>query len=75
MMLIMKYNICQIIGLSAIIYSYYSYYSYYIIVSDPDKGVCADPVNRGAILGRGESDPHSESRECQLAPDKGRGKT
>ncbi len=46
-----------------------------ITVSDPDKGVCADPVDRGAILGRGESDPHSESRERQLAPDKGRGKT
>ncbi len=44
-------------------------------VSDPDKGVCADPVDRGAILGRGESDPHSESRERQLAPDRGRGKT
>ncbi len=47
----------------------------FISVSDPDKGVCADPVDRGAILGRGELDPHSESRERQLAPDKGRGKT
>ncbi len=44
-------------------------------VSDPDKGVCADPADRDAILGRGESDPHSGNREHQLAPDKGRGKT
>jgi hypothetical protein len=26
-------------------------------VSDPDKGVCADPVDRGAILGRGSRIP------------------
>ncbi len=44
-------------------------------VLDPDKGVCADPADGGAILGRGEPDPHSENRERQLAPDKGRGKT
>ncbi len=44
-------------------------------VSDPDKGVCSDPVDGGAILGRGEPDPHSGNRERQLAPDKGRGKT
>ncbi len=44
-------------------------------VSDPDKGVCADPADGDAILGRGESDPHSRNRERQLAPDKGRGKT
>ncbi len=41
----------------------------------PGKGVCADPVNGGAILGRGEPNPHSRDRERQLAPDKGRGKT
>ncbi len=46
-----------------------------ITVSDPDKGACADPADGGAILGRGEPDPHSENRERQLAPDKGRGKT
>jgi hypothetical protein len=45
------------------------------IVSDPKKGVCADPVDRGAILGRGEPDPHSRDRARQLAPDKGSGKT
>jgi hypothetical protein len=44
-------------------------------VSDPGKGVCADPVDGGAILGRGGPDPHSMDRERQLAPDKGRGKT
>jgi hypothetical protein len=44
-------------------------------VSDPGKGVCADPVDGGAILVRGGPDPHSRDRERQLAPDKGRGKT
>ncbi len=44
-------------------------------VSDPGKGVCADPVNGGAILGRGGPDPHRRNRERQLAPDKGIGKT
>jgi hypothetical protein len=44
-------------------------------VLDPGKGVCADPADGGAILGRGEPDPHSRGRERQLAPDKGRGKT
>ncbi len=44
-------------------------------VSDPRKGVCADPVNGGAVLGKGGLDPHSRDRERQLAPDKGRGKT
>ncbi len=44
-------------------------------VLDPKKEVCADPVNRGAILGRGEPDPHSRGRVRQLAPDKGSGKT
>jgi hypothetical protein len=46
-----------------------------ILVSDPGKGVCADPVDGGAILGKGGPDPHSRDRERQLAPDKGRGKT
>jgi hypothetical protein len=44
-------------------------------VLDPKEGVCADPVNRGAILERGEPDPHSRDRTRQLAPDKGSGKT
>ncbi len=44
-------------------------------VLDPKKGVCADPVDWDAILGRGEPDPHSGDRARQLAPDKGSGKT
>jgi hypothetical protein len=44
-------------------------------VLDPNKGVCADPVDEGAILGIGGPDPHSRDRERQLAPDKGSGKT
>ncbi len=46
-----------------------------ITVLDPGKGVCADPADGGAILERGEPDPHSRDREHQLALDKGRGKT
>ncbi len=41
----------------------------------PGKGVCADPVNEGAILGKGGPSPHSGDRERQLAPDIGRGET
>jgi hypothetical protein len=44
-------------------------------VLDPGKGVCADPVDEGAILGKEGPDPHSRERERQLAPDKGRGET
>ncbi len=43
-------------------------------VPDPGKGVCADPVNRGAILERGGPGPPSGNKERQLSPDKGRGK-
>jgi hypothetical protein len=49
--------------------------NYDISVLDPGKGVCADPVNVGAILEKGAADPHSRDRKRQLAPDKGRGKT
>ncbi len=41
----------------------------------PGKGVCADPVNGGAILGEGGPSPHSRDRERQLAPDRGKEKT
>jgi hypothetical protein len=41
----------------------------------PEKGVCADPVDEGAILGRGGPAPHSSDEERQLAPDIGRGET
>jgi hypothetical protein len=46
-----------------------------VFVLYPGKGVCADPVNEGAILGRGGPSPHSRDRERQLAPDIGRGET
>jgi hypothetical protein len=44
-------------------------------VSDPDEGVCADPVNGGAILGRGEPESQGGNKERQLRPDEGREKT
>jgi hypothetical protein len=44
-------------------------------VPDPGKGVCADPVNRGAILEGEGPGPPSGDKERQLSPDKGRGKT
>jgi hypothetical protein len=44
-------------------------------VPDPGKGVCADPVNRDAILEGGGPGPSSGNKERQLSPDKGRGKT
>ncbi len=44
-------------------------------VPDPGKGVCADPVNGGAILGKGEPDSQGGNKERQLSPDKGRDKT
>jgi hypothetical protein len=44
-------------------------------VPDPGKGVCADPVDGGAILGKGGPDPQGGNRGRQLSPDKGREKT
>jgi hypothetical protein len=44
-------------------------------VPDPGKGVCADPVNRGAILEGEGPGPPSGDKERQLSPDRGRGKT
>jgi hypothetical protein len=46
-----------------------------LIVLDPGEGVCADPVNGGAILGEGRPDPPGGNRERQLSPDKEGGKT
>ncbi len=43
-------------------------------VPDPGKGVCADPVNRGAILEGGGPGPPGGNKEGQLSPDRGRGK-
>ena len=36
---------------------------------DPEKGVCADPVDKGAILGEGGGKPPSSDKERQLATD------
>ncbi len=46
-----------------------------LTVPDPGKGVCADPVNRGAILEGEGPGPPSGDKERQLSPDKRRGKT
>ncbi len=44
-------------------------------VLDPEKGVCADPVGRVAILGIEGLGPPGGVSECQLDPDRGGGKT
>jgi hypothetical protein len=44
-------------------------------VPDPGKGVCADPVNGAAILGKGGPESQGGIKERQLSPDKGREKT
>jgi hypothetical protein len=44
-------------------------------VPDPGKGVCADPVNGAAILGKEGPDPRGGNKGCPLSPDKGREKT
>jgi hypothetical protein len=44
-------------------------------VPDPDKGVCANPVDGGAILAKGGPKPQGGNKERQLSPDKGRVKT
>ncbi len=41
----------------------------------PGKGRCADPVDKGAILGEGGGKPHSSDKKRQLAPDIEGGKT
>ncbi len=46
-----------------------------LIVPDPSEGVCADPANGGAILGKGGPDPQGGNKERQLSPDKEREKT
>ncbi len=38
-------------------------------VSYPEKGVCADPVDKGAILGEGEGRPPNSDKGRQLATD------
>jgi hypothetical protein len=34
----------------------------FVSVPDPGKGVCADPVNGGAILGKGDRNPKARTR-------------
>jgi hypothetical protein len=46
-----------------------------LLVPDPGKGVCADPVNGGAIWGKGGPEPQGGNKERQLSPDKGKEKT
>ncbi len=60
-------NFCQILNHILI--------GLYVLVPDPGKGVCADPVNEGAILGKGGQEPQGGNKERQLSPDKGRVKT
>jgi hypothetical protein len=43
-----------------------------VTVPDPGKGVCADPVNGAAILGKEGPDPQGGNKARQLSPDKGR---
>ncbi len=35
----------------------------------PEEGVCADPVDKGAILGEGGGKPPSSDKERQLTTD------
>jgi hypothetical protein len=46
-----------------------------ISVLYPEEGVCADPVDKGAILGEGGGKPPSSDIERQLATDIVGGKT
>jgi hypothetical protein len=46
-----------------------------VSVLNPGKGVCADPVERGAILEVEGPGPPSGDSEHQLSPDRGGGKT
>jgi hypothetical protein len=46
-----------------------------LTVLNPGKGVCADPVERGAILEVKGPGPPSGDSDRQLSPDRGGGKT
>ncbi len=46
-----------------------------VIVPVPGKGVCADPLNGAAILGKEGPDPQGRNKGRQSRPDKGREKT
>ncbi len=45
---------------------------YVVGVPDPGKGVCADPVNGAAILGKEGPDPQGRNKGCQLSPGQGK---
>ncbi len=53
--------ICTNIYAAVLIYTYI-YTENGTIVPDPGKGVYADPVNGGAILGKGGPDPQGGTR-------------
>jgi hypothetical protein len=42
-------------------------------VVDPGKGVCADPVNGGAILGKGGTGPQRREQRASVEPGQGKG--
>ncbi len=45
----------------------------FIGVVDPGKGVCADPVNGGAILGKGGTGPQRREQRASVEPGQGKG--
>jgi hypothetical protein len=44
-----------------------------LTVVDPSKGVCADPVNGGAILGKGGTNPQRREQRASVEPGQGKG--
>ncbi len=54
---------------------FYSPYIQICTVLNPGKGVCTDPVERGAILEVEGPGPPSGDSERQLSPDRGGGRT
>ncbi len=45
----------------------------FITVVDPGKGVCTDPVNGGAILGKGGTGPQRRKQRASVEPGQGKG--
>ncbi len=44
-----------------------------LTVVDPGKGMCGDPVNGGAILGKGGTDPQRREQRASVEPGQGKG--
>ncbi len=63
----------SIIGMTYLVYITLKCCLYFVV--DPGKGGCADPVNGGAILGKGGAGLKGGNKERQLSPDKERDKT